>query len=96
MPSSGTKEMSDVLKDVLKELSERQIVILEMIIGDPSLSAKAMSEKMSEIDSVTDRTIRRDLTDLQNKGILKRKGGRKNGEWVIVYSPQIELKIENQ
>ena len=43
MPSSGTKEMLDVLK----ELSERQIVILEMIVRDPSLSAKAMSEKMS-------------------------------------------------
>jgi ATP-dependent DNA helicase RecG len=55
-----------------------------------------MSEKMSEMDSVTDRTIRRDLTDLQNKGILKRKGGRKNGEWVITYSPQIESETENQ
>ena len=100
MPSNGTKEMSvvlkDVLKDVLKELSERQIVILEMIVRDPSLSAKAMSEKMSETDSITDRTIRRDLTDLQNKGILKRKGGRKNGEWVITYSPQIESETENQ
>ena len=40
--------MSDVLKGVLKELSERQFVILEMIACDSSLSAKAMSEKMSE------------------------------------------------
>ena len=70
------------------------MVILEMIIGDSSLSAKAMSEKMSEMDSITDRTIRRDLADLQNKGILKREGGRKNGEWVIVYSPQIESKTK--
>ena len=52
IPANGAKELSDVLKnilkDVLKELSECQIVILEMIACDPSLSAKAMSEKMSE------------------------------------------------
>ena len=92
MPSSGTKEMLDVLK----ELSERQIVILEMIVRDPSLSAKAMSEKMSEKNTNVERTIERDLAKLKKLGILTRKGGRKNGEWVIVYSPQIESETENQ
>ena len=96
MPSNGTKEMSVVLKDVLKELSERQIVILEMIVRDPSLSAKAMSEKMSEKNTNVERTIERDLAKLKKLGILTRKGGRKNGEWVIVYSPQIESETENQ
>lgn len=96
MPSSGTKEMLDVLKDVLKELSERQIVILEMIVRDPSLSAKAMSEKMSEKNTNVERTIERDLAKLKKLGILTCKGGRKNGEWVIVYSPQIESETENQ
>ena len=96
MPSNGTKEMSVVLKDVLKELSERQIVILEMIVRDPSLSAKAMSEKMSEKNTNVERTIERDLAKLKKLGILTRKGGRKSGEWVIVYSPQIESETENQ
>ena len=104
MPSNGTKEMSgvlkDVLKDVIKELSERQIVILEMIVRDPSLSAKAMSgkmsQKMSEKNTNVERTIERDLAKLKKLGILTRKGGRKNGEWVIVYSPQIESETENQ
>jgi ATP-dependent DNA helicase RecG len=100
MPSNGTKEMSvvlkDVLRDVLKELSERQIVILEMIVRDPSLSAKAMSEKMSEKNTNVERTIERDLAKLKKLGILTRKGGRKNGEWVIVYSPQIASETENQ
>ena len=92
MPSNGTKEMSVVLKDVLRELSERQIVILEMIVRDPSLSAKAMSEKNTNVE----RTIERDLAKLKKLGILTRKGGRKNGEWVIVYSPQIASESENQ
>ena len=66
------------------ELSERQIIILEMIYLDSSISAKAMSEKISEKDSVDERTIQRDLSKLKKIGILIRKGGRKNGEWVIV------------
>ena len=43
-----------------------------------------------------ERTIERDLAKLKKLGILTRKGGRKNGEWVIVYSPQIESETENQ
>ena len=39
------KGNNDVQKDVLKELSEKQKVIIEMIIADPFLSAKAISEK---------------------------------------------------
>ena len=78
---------ADVIKDVAKELTDRQKVILEMIADDPSLTAKAMSEKMSEKmlgkDSVNERTIERDIAKLKKTGILIRKGGRKDGEWVI-------------
>ena len=70
---------ADVTKDVAKELTDRQKVILEMIADDPSLTAKAMSEK----DSVNERTIERDIAKLKKTGILIRKGGRKDGEWVI-------------
>ena len=42
-----------------------------------------MSEKMSEKNSVDERTIERDLAKIKKLGILRRKGGRKNGEWEI-------------
>ena len=74
---------ADVIKDVAKELTDRQKVILEMIADDPSLTAKAMSEKMLGKDSVNERTIERDIAKLKKTGILIRKGGRKDGEWVI-------------
>ncbi len=66
-----------------------------MIIDDPFLSAKAMSEKMlekmsekmsektSEKIGVTARTIESDLAQLKKMGILIREGGRKEGRWVI-------------
>ncbi|MCI6917746.1 hypothetical protein MR813_01675, partial [bacterium] len=37
----------------------------------------------SEKEPVTQRTIKKDIADLQSKGILSREGGRKNGRWVI-------------
>ena len=90
-----TIETKDVVKDVVKglpqkildELTERQLVILEMISSDSSISAKAISEKMSEKvsekNSVDEGTIQRDLAKIKELGILRRIGGRKNGEWEI-------------
>lgn len=71
------KGNNDVQKDVLKELSEKQKVIIEMIIADPFLSAKAISEKMSEKEGVNERTIKRDLAKLKKLGILTCESGRK-------------------
>lgn len=65
-------------------LSERQIEILKMIPVDSKISAKAMSEKMSEKNTMNVRTIERDIAILKKIGVLGRKGGRKDGEWVIM------------
>ena len=83
---------TNVVKDVVKELTDRQQVILELLSLDPTMSAKAISEKISEKTSektsekftVTDRTIESDLAHLKKIGILVREGGRKDGKWVIV------------
>ena len=87
----GNGFLKDFLKDFLKEihieLTERQAYILYIISNDGSLSGKSISQKISELTSgnvsVTDRTIRTDIADLQAKGILTREGGRKDGRWVI-------------
>ena len=78
------KEANDVVKDVVKELSERQKIILDFITEDPALTAKEMSERMSGKTGVVPRTIQRDLAELQAKGIITREGGRKEGKWVII------------
>ena len=81
--SKDNIDPKDDLKDGPKELSDRQKVIIEMIIADPFLSAKAISEKISEKIGVTARTIESDLAQLKKLGILTREGGRKEGKWVI-------------
>ena len=42
------------------------------------------SEKMSEKNTMNVRTIERDIAILKKIGVLGRKGGRKDGEWVIM------------
>ena len=74
----GVKE-PNVTKDVTKELTERQSVILEMITEDSFVTIPEMSLKTG----VATRTIKRDIENLQSSDILTRKGGRKDGEWIV-------------
>lgn len=78
-------DKKDILKDVLRGLSDRQRVIIESLSNNPLITAKEMSEKTG----VTDRTIRREIENLKQLGVsITRDGGRKQGKWVI--------KIENK
>ncbi len=70
---------TDVTKDVTKELSEKQKIILKMIEDDALVTVNDMSQKTD----VAVRTIKRDLEYLKKQGILARVGGRKEGHWVI-------------
>ena len=75
--------IKEFIKNFIKEkaiqLSERQEKILLLIATEPTMT----SQKISQKTSVSQRTILKDLTDLQNKGIVSREGGRKSGKWVI-------------
>ena len=75
------------VKDFVKDLSERQEVILELINENPFISAKEISEKISEKTSgktITDRTVQTDIAKLKKMGYLIREGGRKEGRWTII------------
>ena len=57
------------VKDVVKELSERQKIILDFISKNPALTAKEMSERMSEKAGIVPRTIQRDLQNFRRKAL---------------------------
>ncbi len=62
------------------KLTERQKIILNLIKESPTITGK----QMSEILSVSQRTIERDLSGLQKIGVLKREGKDNDGVWVII------------
>ena len=62
------------------KLTERQQKILKLIKESPTITGKQMSETLS----VSQRTIERDLSALQKKGILKHEGKDNDGRWQLV------------
>ena len=77
--SSGTPNVGDHDGDVSEtKLTERQQKILNLIKESPTITGK----RMSEILSVSQRTVERDLAALQKIGVLKREGKDNDGVWV--------------
>ncbi len=62
------------------KLTERQQKILNLIKDSPTITGKQMSETLS----VSQRTIERDLSAMQKKGVLKREGKDNPGVWVLL------------
>lgn len=61
------------------KLTVRQRKIVNIIKETPTVSAR----KMSEMLSVSQRTIERDLSEMKNIGLLKRQGEDNSGFWII-------------
>lgn len=79
--SAVVSNVGDHVGDVSEiKLTERQQNIINLIKGKPSISAR----QMSEILSVTSRTIERDISTMKKMGILKREGKDNDGEWIII------------
>ena len=74
------ESQGDVRKDVRKELTERQSIIMDLIKENVRIGIEEMSVKMS----VNEKTVRRDINILKQRGLLTRIGGRKNGCWQLV------------
>lgn len=70
---SGVGSVSEV------QLSDKQKRICELIANNPVISAK----QMSEVLSVTRRTVERDLAAMQKMGVLVREGNTSAGRWVL-------------
>ena len=72
----------EVVRQVMSpvKLSEKQMAILELIRKDSRISVKEMSLVLSQVE----RTIKRQLADLQKKGILIREGNTSAGHLEII------------
>ena len=63
------------------KLTEGQQKVMNLTKESPTITGR----QMSEILSVSQRTIERDLSTLQKKGILKHEGKDNDGLWIVLY-----------
>ncbi len=62
------------------KLSEHELLILNYIKEHPEVSTKKMAESLP----ISLRTIQRCIASLEENGIIKREGSRKNIKWIIL------------
>ena len=82
MSETNVGDMSEI------KLTARQRLIVAIIHSNPSVSAK----QMSEILSVTSRTIERDLSAMQKAGFIRHEGTDNAGVWVVLEGLSSMLK----
>lgn len=79
--SSDMVNVGDNVGDLTEiKLTDRQQKILNLIKGSPTMTG----HQMSEILSVSQRTIERDLSALQKSGVLKHEGKDNDGVWIVL------------
>lgn len=75
--------IKDLIKERGVELTERQQEILHLLRENPELTSQKISQKISQINSVSTRTIIKDMKVLQEIGLLQRVGSKKEGHWEV-------------
>ena len=60
-------------------LTSTHINILDIMKSNPKITIDDMSEKAG----IKKRTLERKVKELKEKGFIKRKGSKKDGEWVV-------------
>ena len=65
--------------DAKISLDENSRVIIALVKENPRITQKAIQEQ----SNVSLRTVKRIMAELQDKGIIKRKGNNRLGEWMV-------------
>lgn len=71
--------INDPINDLIK-LDGRELQIIELLREAPDLTRKELAVQLECSDS----TIKRCLKSMVEKGVLKRIGSNKKGEWIIL------------
>ena len=82
-PSAAPVHLSEqvgLVKGLVKELTDTQIKILNLVSEDRHITKNAMAKQIGT--STT--TIDNHIETLKNKNVLRRVGGRKTGYWQII------------
>lgn len=77
VPKKSEKMSPNVPKD---SLTEREKRIVELILENKDVTTKKIAEELK----VTEKTIKRDISDLKDKLIIERVGGKNGGYWKIL------------
>ena len=76
---SATVEVSKCQNGTL-DCTLEELAVLKAVKENPTITQKALSAAIGK----SERTIKRRMTDLQEKGYLRRAGGKRSGRWEVL------------
>ena len=77
--SEAIEFQSDIQSDSLNVALE-EMDFLKALINNPFVTQFELAEKFN----ITDRTVKRKMKATQEKGLIKRENGKRNGKWVVL------------
>ena len=63
-----------------KNCTLEELAILREISNNPSITQKLLAEAIGK----SERTVKSRTADLQNRGLLRRKNGKRSGQWEVL------------
>jgi Fic family protein len=85
------RQVKEALTSIPGEFNHRQLAVLELALREPSTAFTAQSHSMSH--NVTGETARKDLTDLESRGLLNRSRSNKKYYWTAVADVAERVRI---
>ena len=76
---SASKELSKCQNGTL-DCTLEELAVLKAVKADPSITQKELATVVGK----SERTIKRRMTELQEKGYLRRANGKRNGHWEVL------------
>ncbi len=72
--------LDNTSKGVKEKKNKRKQGIIGMMISNSKITIETLADKLD----VSKKTIKRDISELQQHGIIKREGGDFGGRWVVL------------
>ena len=73
-------DIKDDKKDDKKELSERQTIIVKILLENPSITIKELANRTG----ISTSTINREIEKINQLGVsISREGGKTYGKWIV-------------
>lgn len=70
---------NEICQSSPKDVNQTQQKIIEMILLNPKMTQAAMAEELG----VTSRAVKKNIKELNEKGILGRVGSARSGYWEV-------------
>ena len=73
-------QSANILNSKCKNCTLEELAIINELTNNPSITQKELAVKIGK----SERTIKTRTVEMQEKGLISRENGKRNGKWVVL------------